>query len=162
MPPIPPIVRKLETILISMAVRLLPPKVAFPPVAFYIPFCEFPFRAVRPTGKNQYKCRSVVSSYLQLPSFTSSLPPTHAPLIFICFNIISMSVSILYQWRWKTGKVESNQLQPFEEKVMNITAANWSQVSTLVSKATEWNFENLQHLQDFSPTDHVSLVSLNL
>ena len=35
---------------------------------------------------------------------------------------------------------EANHLQPFEEKVMNITAANRSQVSTLVSKATESNF----------------------
>ena len=72
-----------------------------------------------------------------------------------------MSVQISL-WR-KIGKLEPNLLhQPFEKKAMNITAADWSQVSTLVSKATEWNYENLEHLQDFSPTDHDSLVSLNL
>ena len=43
-PPIPPLVRKLDTILISVAVRLLAP-----PLFFYIPLCVFPFRAVRPT-----------------------------------------------------------------------------------------------------------------
>ena len=75
------------------------------------------------------------------------------------FQYISMSVKISL-WR-KIGILEPNLLQPVEEKVMNITAADWSQVSTLVSEATEWNFE-IKHLQDFSPTDHDSLVSLNL
>ena len=52
-----------------------------------------------------------------------------------------MSVKISL-WR-KIGKLEPNLLhQPFEKKAMNITAADWSQVSTLVSEATEWNFEN--------------------
>ena len=52
-----------------------------------------------------------------------------------------MSVQISL-WR-KIGKLEPNLLhQPFEKKAMNITAADWSQVSTLVSEATEWNFEN--------------------
>ena len=67
-----------------------------------------------------------------------------------------------HTWGSTSTKTTHPILQQFEEKVMNITAANRSQVSTLVSKATEWNYENLEHLQDFSPTDHDSLVSLNL
>ena len=97
-PPIPS--THLETILISVVVRLLPPPLVNAPVG------EFPFRAVRPTGVVVKISTNVVRSYLQLPSFTSSLPPTHAPLIW------EMSVLILYQWVFQYHINEGDSVPP--------------------------------------------------
>ena len=162
-PPIVPLIPSthLETILLSVVVRLLPPPLVNAPVG------EFPFRAVRPPGVVVKISTNVVRSYLQLPSFTSSLPPTHAPSLFIW----EMSVIILYQWVFQYYINEGEKLAKWKQtSFSHLKRKPSTSLLPTEARCPPWSLklkhdkkiENLQHLQDFSPTDHVSLVSLNL